>query len=71
MKVKISFTIELSDDQRKAIAHAMGEEGMASYDAVQAFYKDRIALVVRDSLDSPMREYYRMKAAQYSALAEE
>lgn len=73
MKIKVGYTIELDEDQRKAIGYAIGKPlgETATYDELQQFYKKVLDAHIRDAATFPLREYYREMGAKYSTMAEE
>lgn len=64
MKVRLVFSLEVSDDDRKAIAYSVGDGlgAIASYDQVQEFYRLAVHSTIRDALAFPRKEYYQAQA---------
>ena len=73
MKVRVTYTVDLTEDERKAIGHTVGKElgTPASYDEVQEFYHGILDKYVRDATAFPLTEYYRKLSAKFTAMATE
>lgn len=71
MKVRITYTVDLTEDERKAVALSMGKElgHLATYEDIQQFYRNELDTVVRDATAFPLREYYRVMGSKFEELA--
>jgi hypothetical protein len=53
MKVRISYTIDVTDEQRQAINRYYGEPGLADREAIQNWYRMR-----GESMNEDLAAYY-------------
>ena len=72
MKVKISYTLDLSEDERKAIGLRYGKElgAAATYDQIVAFYHEKLDTVVKGATAFLLRDYYKQMGIVYDTLAD-
>lgn len=42
MRVRVSFTVDVSDEERRTIARTFGHDGLASRDEVAQWYASRL-----------------------------
>lgn len=73
MKVRITYTVDLTEDERKAIGLASGKElgTAATYDETLQFYHSILDKYCRDATAFPLAEYYRMLGSKYRDMAKE
>lgn len=72
MKIRIETVVNVNDDEREAIGHALKLDRPARHAEVQHWFQDRIeTLAIADALPPLLREYYSAKAAVYAAKAKE
>ena len=64
MKVKISYTVEVSEDDRGAIAHHFGLDGLADHEVVRNFYRNDFDLA------KARASYFKAKATEFARKAE-
>lgn len=73
MKIRLTYTLDLNDDERRAIGLSLGKplSELATYEEVQLFYRQQLDTVVRDAISFPLREYYRKMGAKFADLADQ
>ncbi len=64
MKVKISYTVEVSEDDRAAINHHFGLEGLATHETVRDYYRNDFDLA------ESRKAYFKARAKAFAELAE-
>jgi len=64
MKIKISYCVEVSNEERLALAHSNKQEGKASRETIADFFKEHGADAQID-----MEPYYLDKSAAYAEKA--
>lgn len=72
MKVRISYTLDLSEDERKAIGFSCGNElgTGATYEQIVAFYREKLDTVVDGATSFLLRDYYKQMGIVYDTLAD-
>ena len=65
MKVKVAYLIDISNEERLALAHMNKQEGKASRETIVEYFKANGA----DS-QIDLKPYYKAKSDEYAAKAE-
>ena len=65
MKVKISYTVVVSEDDRAAINHHFGLDGLATHETVRDFFKNDFDVV------EARAKYFKAMAEKFAARAED
>lgn len=65
MRVKISYTVTVSTEERAAINHHFGLEGLATHETVRDFFKNDF------DLEEAQKKFFASEAERYAKLAGE
>lgn len=73
MKIRICWTLDLSDEERAAIGFALGKElgESAAYEEIHKWYHEQLDRDVASVTAFPLREYYQRKSQYFDAMAGE
>jgi hypothetical protein len=70
MKIRIETVVNVTEDDREALGHALQLGRPARHSEIQHWFQDRIeALAIANALPPLLRAYYSDKAEQYKAKA--
>jgi cytochrome c551/c552 len=71
MKVRIEYTVEVSDEERLALTHFLGDKGHVTREEIRAFFERHGTASGRQQIKEMVTDYYQDLAKEYAEKAKQ